>query len=324
MNPLTGIYGAVVQLRNALYDRRILHARRLQGPVISVGNLSVGGSGKTPFVIVLGKLLMARGIPFDILTRGYGRSGHEIAEVDPNGQATKFGDEPLLLARSLGVPVIVGADRYQAGLFAERQHGPRLHLLDDGFQHRRLARDFDIVMLAAYDLHDRLLPLGRLRETPEALCRADAIVLTEQSPGSGSGRLSQTVGDWRLGTVPVWHVRRRIEFDDVPLRPIAFCGIARPHRFFEQLQAAGIAPAAEKSFSDHHAYLLRDVEKLLSLKERSGAAGFVTTEKDAINLGELAGALQPLCIVRTSMTLIDPEAAMEAMLKRVAERRNGN
>src|SRR5271157_4669020 len=109
MNPLAALFGVVVGGRNALYDRGLLRARRLQGPVISVGNLSVGGAGKTPFVILLGELLKARGIEFDILSRGYGRSGHDTTFVDPQGTARAFGDEPLLLARRLGVPVVVGA-----------------------------------------------------------------------------------------------------------------------------------------------------------------------------------------------------------------------
>src|SRR5580698_5045472 len=122
-NPLLAIYGGVVGTRNALYDRRWLRARSLQGPVISVGNLSVGGSGKTPFVILLGELLKARGLKFDILSRGYGRQTKGVARVEPGGSSRDFGDEPLLMARRLGVPVVVGEDRYQAGVFAEGKFG---------------------------------------------------------------------------------------------------------------------------------------------------------------------------------------------------------
>ncbi len=168
---------------------------RLRGPVVSIGNLSVGGSGKTPFVLLLGELLKARGIKFDILSRGYGRKTRGVALVDPAGSARDFGDEPLLMARRLNVPVIVGEYRYAAGVFAEKKFGPQLHLLDDGFQHRSLARDFDIVLVTPEDARDRLLPAGRLREPLSSLRRADAVVLTSgASPEALSPANSKEAG----------------------------------------------------------------------------------------------------------------------------------
>src|SRR5580692_12499764 len=233
-NPLSAIYGGVVGARNLLYDRRRLPTRRLEGQVISVGNLSVGGSGKTPFVILLGELLKARGIPFDILSRGYGRRTRGVLQVDPGGLPRDFGDEPLLIARRLQAPVVVGEDRYEAGRFAEARFGAQIHLLDDGFQHRGLARDFDIVLVTPEDARDRLLPLGRLREPLRSLARADAVVLT-----SGASRESFPLAD-----KTVWRVRRGINPQNVPPRPVAFCGIARPQNFLLQLRAAGIDPVA--------------------------------------------------------------------------------
>ena len=165
MNPLAGIYGAASALRNTLYDRGVVAARRLARPVVSVGNLSAGGTGKTPFVIALAELLQARGIAVDMLSRGYRRKTQGVLVVDPAGSAAEFGDEPLLIARRLGVPVIVGESRYHAGLMAEERFPSRVHILDDGFQHRSLARDFDIVLLTKADLNDRLLPAGRLRRS---------------------------------------------------------------------------------------------------------------------------------------------------------------
>ena len=147
MNPLTGIYAAASKLRNSLFERRLLAIRRRERPVVSVGNLSVGGAGKTPFVIALGEVLKARGIGFDVLSRGYGRQTRGVLVVDQDGSATDFGDEPLLIARWLDVPVVVGESRYEAGQVAETMFAPQLHILDDGFQHRSLARDFDIVLL---------------------------------------------------------------------------------------------------------------------------------------------------------------------------------
>src|SRR5262249_8054956 len=146
-----------------IYDTGFCSAE-LRGPVISVGSLSAGGAGKTPLVLLLGELLKQRQIPFDVLSRGYGRKSKGVRLVDPAGEAAEFGDEPLLIARRPGVPVVVGENRYHAGLLAEQRFGPQLHLLDDGFQHRALARDFDVVALTLVDLNDRLLPAGRLRE----------------------------------------------------------------------------------------------------------------------------------------------------------------
>src|SRR5580704_17651922 len=126
MNPLSSLFGLGVRVRNALYDRSLARAQRLSGPVVSIGNLSVGGSGKTPFVLLLGELLQVRGLKFDILTRGYGRTTGGVALVDPAGSPRDFGDEPLLMARRLNVPVIIGESRYAAGVFAEQKFGAQL------------------------------------------------------------------------------------------------------------------------------------------------------------------------------------------------------
>src|SRR5207248_7190757 len=119
MNPLASVFGLGVRTRNALYDRGLIPVRRLCGPVVSIGNLSVGGSGKTPFVLLLGELLKQRGIKFDVLSRGYGRESRGVLEVDPGGLPRDFGDEPLLIARKLQIPVFLGEDRYEAGMLAE-------------------------------------------------------------------------------------------------------------------------------------------------------------------------------------------------------------
>jgi tetraacyldisaccharide 4'-kinase len=310
LNFVSAIYGGVVRARNALYDRELLRSRRLQGPVISVGNLSAGGSGKTPFVLLLGDLLKARGIKFDVLSRGYGRKSKGVLLVDPAGLPREFGDEPLLLARKLQVPVIVGEDRYKAGSFAESKFGPQLHLLDDGFQHRGLARDFDVVLVTPQDAGDRLLPAGRLREPLGSLRRADAVALT-------SGASAES---FPLEGKLVWRVRRGIAPPDVPLRPIAFCGIARPQNFVLQLRAANIEPVAEAFYRDHHAYREKDIRELLELKQRSEAGGFVTTEKDAVNLGGYISALAPLAVLTVRMELSDAANAVDTILHKIAER----
>jgi tetraacyldisaccharide 4'-kinase len=311
LNPLSAIYGGVVGARNALYDRRWLRSRSLQGPVISVGNLSAGGSGKTPFVILLGELLKSRGIRFDVLSRGYGRQTRGVLLVDPGGLPRDFGDEPLLIARRLQAPVVVGEDRHEAGRFAESRFGAQIHLLDDGFQHRGLARDFDIVLVTPEDARDRLLPAGRLREPLRSLQRADAVVLA-----SGASPES-----FPLAGKMAWRVRRGIVAQNVPARPVVFCGIARPRNFLLQLRAAGIDPVAEAFFRDHHAYSEKDVRELLQLAQRSEAGGFVTTEKDAVNLGGYLGALAPLAVVPVKMELADAANAVDTMLRVIEERR---
>jgi tetraacyldisaccharide 4'-kinase len=311
VNPLSAIYGGIVRVRNGLYSHGALKARRLSAPVISIGNISVGGSGKTPFVILLGELLQQRGIPFDVLSRGYGRKSTGVLEVDPNGSPREFGDEPILIAKRLGCPVIVGESRYAAGRFAENKFGPQLHLLDDGFQHRSLARDFDIVLLSPEDARDRLLPAGRLREPRSSLRRADAVVVAAKPPHP----------ELKIDGPRLWRVQRDIAITEAPPRPVVFCGIARPNQFVEQLQAIGIQPAATNFFRDHHSYTERDVRELNALREQNHAGGFITTEKDAINLGPLLGALGPVAVARVVMELLDPADALDTILRVIQERR---
>jgi len=302
----------VTGARNRFYDRGFLKSHRLSRPVISVGNISVGGSGKTPFVIMLGELLKQRGIAFDVLSRGYGRETRGTIIVDPKGTARHFGDEPLLIARRLGCPVILGESRYQAGKLAEAQAlgtCPQLHILDDGFQHRSLARDFDIVLLTEQDLKDRLLPIGRLREPLTSLHRAAAIVLTEE------------IDPAQLPAVKnIWRIRRSLTIPTAPKTPIVFCGIARPRKFVDQLRAIGIQPIAEKFYRDHHRYTPTDIRDLIELRDRNHGDAFITTEKDAINLGKYVGQISPV-IARVEMALIDPADIVDTILRVVTDRR---
>jgi tetraacyldisaccharide 4'-kinase len=310
VNPLSALYSGVVRARNQLYDRGTLKVHWLEGPVVSIGNIAVGGSGKTPFLIALGELLKERGIPFDVLSRGYGRATKGVRLVDPKGSPHEFGDEPLLILRKLKVPVVVGEDRYAAGQFAEQKFGPQLHLLDDGFQHRRLARNLDIVLVTPSDAEDALLPVGRLREPLSSLARADVLVLTNDAAG----------GKLPIDGKQVWRVVRAIVPPLIAGPCVAFCGIARPQNFFTELSAAGVTLAATKSFSDHHVYQKSNVRKLLDLGRSCGAAGFVTTEKDEINLGTMRAALSPLHVVPVQMKLLGAEIAVDFLLERLARR----
>ena len=320
MSPLAALYGAVVRTRNRLYDRGKLKISRLRGPVISIGNLAVGGSGKTPFLIALGELLQQRGIAFDVLSRGYGRATRGTALVDPEGSSHDFGDEPLLIARRLGVPVIVGESRYDAGRAAEQKFQSQLHILDDGFQHRSLARDFDIVLMTAGDFDDRMLPSGRLREPLSSLQRADAIVLpaNPNSSRDAACRVSPAALQKKL----VWRTDRQLILPILPSAPVVFCGIARPQQFFAQVRAAGITPAAEVEFRDHHAYDGSDIKRLLAMRGKLGAGGFLTTEKDAVNLGPLQADLDPLAVAALSLTLEHPTDVVDAILARTIFRKN--
>jgi tetraacyldisaccharide 4'-kinase len=302
MNPFSAIFGAAVGLRNTLYDRHLLRVRKLNRPVVSIGNLSVGGTGKTPFVVMLGGLLKARGIEVDVLSRGYGRNSSAITFVDPAGPPDQFGDEPLLIARKLGAPGVVGADRYQAGLMAEEKFPQtQVHLLDDAFQHRRLHRDFDIVLVADEDPGEPLLPTGRLREPFSSLRRADTVVLA-----SGS--------NLPLPAKSIWRVRRQIHFLGLKRRLIAFCGIARPEQFFAGLKKLGLELPETISFPDHHRYTQADVDRLLGAKNSSGVEGFISTEKDAINLGPLARQLQPFETAVLELELEDAKEKVTELL----------
>jgi len=309
MNLLSAIYAGGVGVKNRLYDSGALKSRTLRGPVVSVGNLSVGGSGKTPFVILLCELLKQRGIQFDVLSRGYGRKTRGVLEVDPSGSPDQFGDEPLLIAGRLGCPVIVGESRFEAGACAEEKFGPQLNILDDGFQHRSLARDFEIVLLTPDDLGDQPLPAGRLREPLSSLSRADAIVIpTEMNFAALPGK-------------PVWQVKRSLEVSDAPARLVAFCGIARPQRFLDDLNNINIQPVATKLYRDHHAYTSSDVDELIAIRNQNAATGFITTEKDQINLGALIEKLGDVTIARVRMELLDAADALDTMLRVIRERK---
>jgi len=323
MNPLTGLYGAATALRNTLFDRGVLRSRRLERPVVSVGNLSVGGSGKTPFVMALGDLLKARAIRFDVLSRGYGRKTHGVLVVDTDGNATDFGDEPLLIARRLGVPVIVGESRYDAGRVAEEKFHPQLHILDDGFQHRSLVRDFDIVLVTERDFDHRLLPSGRLREPLSSLQRADAIVLPRDFSGQNFSVHELTIESLARQGKLIWRMTREISMPATPSAPIVFCGIARPQQFFIQVRASGLTPAAEVEFRDHHPYHGTDIKRLLAMRGKLGAGGFLTTEKDAVNLGSLQEDLKPFAVAALTLTLEHPTEVVEATLARTVFAKSG-
>lgn len=322
--PFVLLYALGVRLKTAAYDFRLLKARHLSWPVISVGNLSMGGTGKTPVVLLLAKLLEARGWGVDVLSRGYGRSSQHVVRVDPQGEAEQFGDEPLLMVRH-GACVYVGADRYQAGLLAEREtrieidpaSRYRLHLLDDGFQHRKLARMVDIVLLQRADLEDDMLPAGRLREPLCALERADICVLRAEDANLKE-RVLRLMRQTDLERV--WIVERQTILPALahPIRKaLAFCAIGDPYGFFNGLQQAGIDIKKKIAFRDHHVYTHKDIARLKEAALHSGAQCLVTTEKDSVRLtGNLRAELEkdlPLIVAGLAVSLHEEVRSMDTL-----------
>jgi tetraacyldisaccharide 4'-kinase len=311
LSPLVPLYRAASAAKNFVYDKCWITPKRLRAPVVSVGNLSVGGSGKTPLTLRLAQLLHEHGIPVDVLSRGYGRRSNVVSRVIPEGTAQEFGDEPLLIAQTSNVPVFVGASRYEAGTMAEAyQSDVALHLLDDGFQHRQLARDVDIVALHGDDFRDKLLPAGRLRENFSSLSRAQMVAMRLED------RELEPELRRRGFTGPIWWMERRLEVPAVS-RVVAFCAIAREGEFFAGLRAAGISVAAMRAWRDHHAFSDRDVAELIELRRQHGAEAFLTTEKDRARLPkELRHTLEssaPLLAARLVVRLQDEGAAMDQL-----------
>ena len=298
MNILGALFGRVTQRRRRRYARDPQRQRRLDAPVISVGNLSVGGTGKTPIVEALARMLQEAGERPAILSRGYGRRPNDGALVvsDPGGvrvtDAGLSGDEPQLLARRLpGIPVVVSNERYVAGRLAEAQFGTSVHILDDGFQHLELARDIDVLVVPPADLNDRLLPAGRLREPIAAAAAADVILV----PGSDDTvtRVAQALEHPRVFGVTFalgdatgfGPAKAEAPAEGAPV--VAVAGIARPHRFFAAARVAGWQVLSEKRFPDHHRYSARDVAAVEALAQSAGAEWILTTEKDAVRLEPL-------------------------------------
>ncbi|MCX7013588.1 MAG: tetraacyldisaccharide 4'-kinase [Candidatus Sumerlaeota bacterium] len=317
---LSGLYRPFMAARARAYRAGLLRSRSLSRPVVCVGNLTMGGTGKTPIAADMAQILQTFGHRPAVVSRGYraNRPRDEIVVVSegrgpivPPGLA---GDEPYLLASLLsGIPVVIGADRWRAGRTAIERLGATIVVLDDGFQHLRLRRDFDLVALDASQdpASMRLLPRGPMREDYRALGRASAIALTrvERSRHADAWR---TIAERWGGGAPVFPVRF------VPVALVADCGrgpllaldelrerrtlvlsaIARPERFRRMVESLGAAVRAEKAFPDHHRYTAEDMKEIRSLAARRGASWIVTTDKDAVKLHGFAGAPPPIYSLR--------------------------
>jgi tetraacyldisaccharide 4'-kinase len=290
---LGALYGAVARRRRVRFDAPGAR-RRLARPVVSVGGLSVGGSGKTPVVATLAAALRDRGERPVILSRGYARrrvlDGVVVVSdaADVRAPVAVSGDEPQMLARQVpGVPVLVCPDRYLAGRLAERRFGATLHLLDDGFQHLALARDVEILVVDPRDLDDELLPFGRLREPLDAARAADAVVVPGTTAEAAEVAARLGVGQTFAATPgygPLVAVTTGAAVPAEGAAVAAFAGIARPERFFEALGARGFDVVLTRAFRDHHAYRPADLRRLAAAARAAAAEALVTTAKDAVRL----------------------------------------
>lgn len=345
----SSLYGAVARRRRAWYAGTPHRQRRLSRPVISVGNLTVGGSGKTPVVEHLARLLLAAGERPAVLSRGYARRVADegvtvVSDADGvRADLDHAGDEPLMLARALpGVPVLVAAERYLAGTLAEAQFGATVHILDDGFQHVQLGRDVNLLVVHEDDLAERLLPAGRLREPLSAASAADAVLVTTAAGGGRApaaaaddieARALAAIGD-HLRVLTRFAVRRTrgavtmvssgTVIEPATVGPVfAVTGIARPERVFADLTAAGWRLAGQLSFRDHHRFRQADIARIATAARDVQSHVVVTTAKDAVRLEALDCSSLALAVAPIACT-VEPASAFRAwLLGRLAGARAG-
>jgi len=337
LTALSWFYGAVAFLRNRFYDWGVWRTRRLPAAVVSVGNLSAGGTGKTPVTLALAQLLQRP--PYSakvaVLSRGYRRKSQGLQWVSAGAGSLcdweASGDEPQIFARRLrGVPVAVDADRVRGGAALIKEYSPRVILLDDGFQHRRLARDLDIVLMDPQrDLRDAVLPRGLLREPLSSLGRADLILLMAQEGESMVFEESWKYCADRYGEERLLACRsqrsacyelrsgEKVSLEGLSgVRLLPFCGIAKPENFLLTLGGLGAEIPILIRFRDHHVYSLRDLERLALVYAKQKAQYLITTEKDAVKLGGLFHAL-PILVLQTEIEWLRGIENLQRELNRI-------
>ncbi|MBM4308974.1 MAG: tetraacyldisaccharide 4'-kinase, partial [Deltaproteobacteria bacterium] len=317
-------YAWAVRVRASLYSSGLLKTKQLPWPVISVGNITVGGTGKTPLVMSLSRGLMEKGIPTAILSRGYrGKKGSGPLVSD--GQKIllspeEAGDEPFFMAQSLsGIPILIGKDRFKNGQVALRQFQVRGFLLDDGFQHLPLYRDLNIVLIDS-DIgfgDGHLLPRGILREPLSHIKRADVFLLTKAEDLGGCQSLESTLREIHPSSLifhshyePTGLIHPDGKFEPSHLlkkkRVLALSGIANPTYFHSLLRKCEMEVVGEMAFPDHHLYTVQD---LISIKEKvTEVNSVVTTEKDMVKLSRLSLDPLPLLALRIEMKIREEEA----------------
>lgn len=327
---LSYVYLFIVSVRNWLYDHKVLEEVKLSSPVISVGNITVGGTGKTPCVIMLAQLLQRNGYKPAVISRGYGSRSDQPVNIVADGRkilldSETAGDEPFLIARVLqNVPVITGAERRMTGKAAIDQFGADVLICDDAMQHRQIFRDINLVLFDSRDLKSRknVLPRGKLREPMSQLKRADAILLTrvdEVEPAEQA--IAELVQDKHIPVFRSIHQPKdmiRCDFNEkIPMSSLAekkicaFCGIAKPDSFQRILVAAGATILAFNVFPDHHRFSAKELEQIKDEFIRKGADYLVTTEKDAMRLHHPSEFLKELFILRVEMKIQPSVNALE-------------
>lgn len=318
LSPLSILYGAVIRLRLLLYALRIFRSEAVSAPVISVGNITVGGTGKTPVVEWIARRLAGNGLKVCVLTRGYGRTNPRQRVVASDGETQNIsvretGDEAMLLSKNLAAKaaVVCDANRVNSAQWAINNLGSEVFVLDDGFQHLKISRDLNIVLIDAMDPfgNGRLLPFGRLREPLSGLARSDAVLITRSDQVENIEPLRSMITEY-CGKTPIFAARtvvRRIvdlhgkEADlqhenTRALGILAFCGIGNPLSFFTQLRDDGWKIADKKIFRDHHVYSQSDVDELVTHARRVGVNRLITTAKDSTKLGGLKVELDCLVV----------------------------
>ena len=320
---ISSVYAAAARYRRRYYAVHPELRRRLSRPVISIGNLAVGGRAKTPLAGLVAARMREMGERPSILSRGYGRRDAADGVVvvrDPGGiraDLDRAGDEPLMLARQQdGIAVLVSPSRYLSGRLAEHHFGCTVHVLDDGFQHFDLHRDADLLVVAREDLERPLtLPSGRLREPLDAASACDGVIALDDADARG-------IADGR----PTWRARRRqgaarlVEPMGAPVdrsagAVVAVAGIAHPSAFFADLRSAGWSIARELPFADHHRYSRGDVATILEAARSLGAALIITTEKDLVRL--LPFRPFPLRVAFVPLTVdVEPAGAFDDWLRK--------
>ena len=318
------LYGLGVRFRQLAYKRGLFKQKRLPGFVLSIGNLTAGGTGKTPAVVMLGKWALAQGYHVAILSRGYGgQYTTEVLEVS-DGERIKAdpresGDEPYLLAKELyGIPILISKKRFFAGSFAHRMFGTEFFILDDGFQHLPLKRDLDLVLLDAIRPfgNGHLLPWGPLREPVDQLVRADAAIVTRfGTQGSRGGALDFLKREFPA--IPAFcadHVPDRVVFPHLNeahepgflrgKRVLAFAGIAQPEEFRDTLVRVGADIAYFKGFRDHYRFKRDEIQALIQMKDELGAQYLITTEKDWVRIPPEASEYADMAYLRINFILV--------------------
>jgi tetraacyldisaccharide 4'-kinase len=284
---LSTLYSQIARARRHYYQRRPHLRRRLAAPVISVGNLTVGGSSKTPLAAAIARILLDMGERPSILSRGYAREIVEDGTVIVSDGKTvladvaRSGDEPLMLARQVPrAAVLVSSSRYVSGRVAESTLGCTVHVLDDGFQHFDLERDIDLLVAPATLDDTRTLPFGRFREPLDAAVAADALMV--EAVGQDVSPAQELAA--RLKVPIAFEFSRRIAGPPADRPAFAFAGIARPDRFFDDLEKAGWRLTGRRAFADHHRYSDREIDDVAAAAAASGAQVMLTTEKDLVRL----------------------------------------